>query len=142
MRLRNLLLATGIAALGAAGAAQAAPVEYNSFTNVQTPGGHTMHQGGSWAVVDTGTDGTVSVSFRCSVNGGDSIATGLLQCYLLGANGSRYEAGHKGSMSGSQALETGSAHGVPRQRYRLCVQGNAFYNSEPTYAEMTLACSP
>ena len=141
MRLRNLLIASAVVVLGAASTASAAPFERYSFSNTQTPGGHTIHQGGNWEIVDAGGDG-VTVNFRCSANGGDSIATGLLQCYLLGADGSRFQAGHNGAYPISHAVEGGAVIGAPRQHYRICVQANAFYNPGGIYAETTAVCSP
>jgi len=143
MRLRNLLLVGTAVALAATSTAMAAPVERYSFSNTQTPNGHTIHQGGNWEVVDAGGDG-VTVNFRCSANAGDgeAIATGLLECYLLGADGSRFEAGHNGAVPGAHAVEGAVVIDAPRQSYRICVQANAFYASGASGAQTTLVCSP
>jgi len=142
VRLRNLFLATALATGALATTASAAGVTPHSFSKGYQSGPHSISQGGNWEIVDTDGD-TVTLDFRCAINGGTgAAAVGLNECYLAGEDGvTFYRPGMLFSVTGPTWAEGGVGTNAPRQRYRLCVRSSVLFR-DGTSAGLPLDCSP
>jgi hypothetical protein len=82
-----------VAALALAGvlAQPAAALERHQFSNGQSQHGRTISMNGFWQV-QSHDGGTADVAFECYANGAPfPVAMGFKECYLEGADGTRYE---------------------------------------------------
>ena len=85
---------------------------------------------------------TVTIQLDCGATTTPAaIATGIQQCYLLGANGTKYHASSSGAVPGPAAVAYGVFAGIPRQHYRVCVQANAYWRENQVTFTAPLICS-
>ena len=91
---------------------------------------------------------TVTISLECTADakqrGNDPIgaaATGMPECFLLGADGTRHDAADAGAFPGNHIRRVGLFHGLKRQHYRVCVKSTVFWRSNSIFYAAPRLCS-
>ena len=95
----------------------------------------------AYGQVLTSDETTMEIAFGCTAVAPDSIGTGFRECYLEGADGSRFGGANFGAMPGPANAQAGAVIDAPRQAYKVCVRANAFLRST-AMLEAPLVCSP
>jgi hypothetical protein len=99
-------------------------------STVQTATARTINQTGKGQILPSETLGRMNVSLECTaVATPNPLATGIEQCFLLGANGARYNAVNDGALPGAADASVHAQLSVPTQSYRVCVQSQAFFQN-------------
>ena len=130
--MRRIVLAISLVATALLGFAQPAAAIENTFTTTQTftgTEGRQLTQSATGRIL-TGDATTVTVSLDCRVTTSPpAAAAGLPQCFLLGADQQRYDATGDEGGSGPVAVQAEVFQNLPRQRYWVCVKGNALWGA-------------
>ena len=75
-------------------------------------------------------EATLTIALGCTAVAPDGIATSVTQCYLEGADGTRYgDEGSPGSLPGPADARATAVIDAPRQAYKVCVSSLTFLSN-------------
>ena len=157
MRIRNLAVTAAITAVGVLGSAGTASAATTTMpmpnlgslfgvTSVTTPdSGGAAAVGRSLTQVATGQNvggslSTTNVTVECAAAATVAVATDIQACYLLGANGVRYNVTDTGAKPGVADASVGGVLSVPLQSYKACIDSQALYQ-DGTYLDAPARCA-
>jgi hypothetical protein len=157
VRIRNLAvaaIAVGVGVFGSAGSASAATMttplpnagSLFGVSSITTPdGGSATSVGRTLTQVATGQNvgGTLSstnIALECAAVATPAVATSIQACYLLGANGVKYNVARSGAKPGPGDAAAGAVLSVPLQSYRACIDSQALYQ-DGTYLDAPVVCA-
>jgi hypothetical protein len=132
-----------VAAVAAVGSLAATAPAFGAATwtvkDSQTQSGHTITQEATARIVRTDAD-SYTIAVDCQATAQQlAAATGVTGCYLIGADGRRYNGAPARGWPGNKAA-TANVVDVPIQNYRVCVSANALFQDN-FYMATTAACS-
>ncbi len=141
---RTLIAAVAATALVAAAAQPAAALTTYTVAYTATDANRNkLNEGGSARVVNDDASG-MDIELDCFANTSPpaiSVSIGIQDCYVIGTNGFRFDAGDNGANPGTFTAQTGIVLDAPRQRYRVCVRANALIQGQSTFLQAPLVCS-
>ena len=141
--MRRIVLAVSLVAAASLGVVQEAAAVEKTFSVSKTftaADGRQLTQSATGRIL-TGNATTLSASVDCEASTlSPAAAIGLPQCFLIGADGTRYDAGDSGAIPGLGNAQWGVFHEIPRQRYWVCVKANVFWQ-DSTYFAGTRTCA-
>jgi hypothetical protein len=145
MRTKTKALAWAMAAAAAfamapaTASAQSLVPEF-AVNDTQTQGSHSISLTGVGRILSSDADSHL-IEFDCSATASEpAVAIGTPQCYLLGADGRRVDAGNIGGQPGMKSFAS-SIYDLPRQRYRVCLNGHALFR-DGEFMATQVRCSP
>ena len=111
-----------------------------AVNDTQTQGGHSISLTGVGRILSSDAD-SHTIQLDCSATAGEpAAAVGTPDCYLIGADGRRFDAPVNKSVPGMKSA-AGGVLDLPRQRYRVCLNGRALFQ-DTTLMTAQLRCSP
>ena len=129
----------GLSALAMAPSASAAVVPTFSVNSTQTQNGHSITLTANGRILRSDADSHL-IAVDCSATAGQpAAAIGTPQCYLLGADGRRWNVTNVGGQPGMKSVTVGVLD-VPRQTYRVCLNGHALFQ-DGSFMAAALRCS-
>jgi hypothetical protein len=129
-----------VAALAMTPSASAAIVQQFSVNDTQTQNGHSITLTANGRILASDAN-SHTIQVDCSATAGQpAAAIGTPQCYLLGADGRRWSVTNVGGQPGMKSVTAGVLD-VPRQTYRVCLNGHALFQ-DGEFMAAQLRCSP
>ena len=140
------VIAAGLMAAGPASANQAnVGPSINSYQLITaTSGGlpRTLSATGHGQILFSPNLTELNISLECTATATpNALATGIVDCFLLGADGRSYHASGHGALTGPADAQADAELHVPVQQYRVCVIANAFYQDNFYLKNQAPVCS-
>ena len=144
MDIRRMLGVAGVvAASGVLMAGQPAFAQDTTWSvseTVSDGSGHELTETANGQILAS-DETTLTIGFACTARSLFAAATSVTECYLEGADGTRYDAANVGAMPGPAAAYGDAVVAAPRQAYKVCVDALTFLTTG-ALLEAPLACSP